>query len=434
VTRNTASAGFAAHIATKEASMRTVRLFAVLIVLACSSRLYGVTLTIGNDITAPNSGDGNVGVTRTDIDLVHPATHTGSVQAAKVYWSSSSCANAFKVKFFRRVGDSLTMTAERGPFTPTSNVYTATLTPAVAVQQGDLIGVARVGACGNAGSMTGFPSDGYLQYASDVTGTVSMASAVAHQGGVLAVSAAGTATEWMARVIPVVGSAPGAYGSLFKTEMQFFNPQTSGSLTCKLVFHRTGVAGSAGDTTRLVLLDPGEVFSTADVVAAMGQSGIGSLDISVPAGQSLPIILTRVYNDAGAAGTSSLTEEPVPVSDGVEIGTPLLARGVTGFLVTPRDPSRTRFNIGVRTLCSGATIQVTVRDDNGTVVRTATRTYTANYFVQTDAETFTGGPIAADQSIQISISSGSAIVYGSTTDNVTNDPALQFVRGIFAVV
>lgn len=411
--------------------MRAARF--LLLFLFVSFPLFAVTLTVGNDISTPNSSDGNVGAVRTDIDLVHPATHSGNVSAAKVYWSSSGCTNALKIKFFRRVGDTLTMTGERGPFTPASNDYTATLTPPVAVQQGDLIGVARIASCGNAGAVVGFPSEGYLQYAGDVTGSVAMADATSHQGGVLALSASGIVTEWMARVIPIVGSAPGAFGARFKTEMQFFNPQTSGTMTTKVVFHPAGVAGSASDTTRLVGLDPGQVFSTDDVVAAMGQSGIGSLDISVPAGQSVPMILTRVYNDAGIDGTSSLTEEPIAVSDAVAVGTNLLARGVTGFLVTPRDPARTRFNIGVRTLYSGATISVTLRNSAGVVIRTVTRTYTANYFIQTDAATFVGGPIAGDESIQISISSGSAIVYGSTTDNTTNDPAIQFAHGIFAI-
>lgn len=413
--------------------MRAARLLGILIVLMLPVRLFGVTLTIGNDVTTPNSSDGNVGVVRTDIDLVHPATHTGSVSTAKFYWSSSSCSNPLKIKFFRRVGDTLTMTAERGPFTPTTNVYTATLTPAVAVQQGDLIAITRVASCGNAGAVTGFPSEGYLQYASDVTGSVTIAAATQRQGGVLALSASGTVSEWMARVIPIVGSTAGAFGSQFKTEMQFFNPQTTGSMVTKLVFHPAGVAGSTADTTRLVTLDPGEVFSTADVVTAMGQTGIGSLDVSVPAGQNVPMILTRVYNDAGEDGTSSLTEQPVPVSNDVAINTNLLARGVTGFLVTPRDPERTRFNIGIRTLYSGATIQVTLRNSDGVLVRTVTHTYTANYFIQTDVASFVGGPIAGDESIQVSITSGSAIVYGSTTDNTTNDPAIQFVYGIYAI-
>jgi len=415
-----------------EVIMRATRVLTLLLFLVLPGALFAVTLTVGNDVTTPNSSDGNIGATRTDIDLVHPATHSGNVASAKVYWSSAGCTNALKIKFFRRVGDTLTLTAERGPFTPASNLYTATLTPPVAVQQGDLIGVARVAACGNPGAVVGFPSEGYLQYAGDITGSVAMSAGNA-QGGVLALSGSGTVTEWMAKVIPIVGSTAGSFGAQFKTEMQFFNPQSSGSMVCKLVFHPAGVAGSTADATRMVGLDPGEVFSTADVVVAMGQSGTGSLDISVPAGKSVPVILTRVYNDAGADGTSSLTEEPIQVSDALAIGTNLLARGVTGFLVTPRDPARTRFNIGVRTLYSGATIQATLRSSDGVVIRTVTRTYTANYFIQTDAATFVGGPIAGDQTIQISISAGSAIVYGSTTDNTTNDPAIQFAYGIFAI-
>lgn len=414
--------------------MHAARFLALALCLLIAVPALAITLTVGNDFSTPNSSDGNIGATRTDIDLVHPASHSGTVSSAKVYWSSSGCANALKIKFFRRVGDTLTMTAERGPFTPSANVYTAALIPPVAVQQGDLIGVARVANCGNAGATTGFPSEGYLQYAGDVTGAVAIGAAAMHQGGVLALSATGVVSEWLARVIPVVGSTAGGFGSHFKTEMQFFNPSTaSGNIVCKVVFHPADVAGSSTDTTRLVTLAPGEVFSTADVVAAMGQTGVGSLDIWTPAGQSTPIIITRVYDDQGVDGTAGLMEEAIPVSDAIAIGTNVLARGVTGFLVAPRDPARTRFNIGVRTLHSGATIHVTVRDRNGVVVRNVTRTYTANYFIQTDAATFLGGPIAGDESIQISVSSGSAIVYGSTTDNTTNDPAIQFAYGVFAI-
>jgi hypothetical protein len=413
--------------------MRKTRLVLLLAVLSIApSLLAAVTLSIGNSGATPNSSDSSMGTIRTDIDLVRPASHTGSLTSVTFYWSQSPCSNAVKVKFFRRVGDTLTLVAERGPFTPTTNAYTAALTPAVSVRQGDLIGLTRLIACGNAGVVTGFPSEGYLQYASDVTGSVGMSAAQIHGGGVLAVSATGTATEWVARVIPVVGSNPGAYGAQFKTEMQFLNPYSSGTITCKLTLHAAGTAGSSADTTRLVQLDPHEVFSTSDVVAAMGQTGLGSLDVSVAAGENLPVILTRVYNDAGADGTSSLTEQPVPTTDSIT-GSMLLGRGVTGFLVTPRDPLRTRFNVGIRTLFSGATISVTVRDSYGVTVRTVSHTFTANYFVQMDGATFLGGPVGGDQSVQVSISSGSAIVYGSSTDNTTNDPAIEFVRGLFAI-
>lgn len=408
------------------------RLIPLILAAFAPSTLLAVTLTMGNEIATPNSSDGNIGVVRTTIDLVRPANHTGNVTSAKVYWSSSGCANAFKIKFFRRVGDTLTMTAERGPFTPTANQYTATLTPAVAVQQGDLIGVTRLVACGNAGSLVAFPSEGFLQFAGDVSGSVAISAAANRGAGVLALSATGTATETMARVIPVVGSTAGGFGAQFRTEVQFFNPYSTAAI-CKVVFHRAGTAGSTGDTTRLVNLAAGEVFSTADVVAAMGETGLGSLDISVPAGGSIPIILARVYNDEGAEGTSGLTEVPIETADTIGIGKEYLARGVTGFLVTPRDPAKTRFNIGVRTFYSGAVITARLKNSAGVTIATVTKTYTANYFTQVSAESFLGTPIAGDQTIEISVSSGSAVVYGSTTDNTTNDPAIQFVRGVFAI-
>ncbi|MGZ7080396.1 MAG: hypothetical protein ACXVJT_13365, partial [Thermoanaerobaculia bacterium] len=281
--------------------MRVTRFLLPLFLVAMwPASMVGVTLTVGNEVATPNSSDVVSGPTRTDIDLVHPATHSGNVTTATVYWSSSGCANALKIKFFRRTGDTLTMIAERGPFTSGLDTLTVTLTPPVAVQQGDLIGVARITNCGNPGTIVGFPSEGYLQYASDVTGSVAIAAADARGGGVLALNGSGTVTEFMARVFPVVGSTAGSFGSHFKTEMQFFNPQTSGTVMFKLVFHPQGTAGSSADPTRLVSLDPREVFSTSDVIEAMGQSGLGSLDIVIPAGQSLPIILARVYNDAGA--------------------------------------------------------------------------------------------------------------------------------------
>jgi hypothetical protein len=214
--------------------------------------------------------------------------------------------------------------------------------------------------------------------------------------------------------------------------MQFLNPQIS-SVTCTLIFHPAGTAGSATDPSRVITLAAGQLFSSDDMVAAMGQSGTGSFDVRVPADQNGPVILTRLYNDAGAAGTSGLTEPPIAISDGAT--TPnLLTRGVTGYLITPRDVSRTRFNVGVRTLFSGASITVRVLNASGVAINTVTKTYTANYFEQTDAATFTGVTITSDETIQVSVNSGGAIIYGSTTDNTTNDPAIQFVYGFSAVL
>jgi hypothetical protein len=36
--------------------------------------------------------------------------------------------------------------------------------------------------------------------------------------------------------------------------------------------------------------------------------------------------------------------------------------------------------------------------------------------------------------VEVSVSTGSAIVYGSSTDDTTNDPSVQFVYPVFGVV
>ncbi|MGZ8830501.1 MAG: hypothetical protein ACXW2Q_09000, partial [Thermoanaerobaculia bacterium] len=96
------------------------------------------------------------------------------------------------------------------------------------------------------------------------------------------------------------------------------------------------------------------------------------------------------------------------------------------------DPARTRLNIGVRTLSLGATVRATLKDSAGSTLITKTRTYAPNWFEQIDAASFLGSAIAGNQSILIEVSAGSAIVYGATTDNTTNDPAVQFVHVIFS--
>ena len=70
------------------------------------------------------------------------------------------------------------------------------------------------------------------------------------------------------------------------------------------------------------------------------------VDVLVPAGQDPPMILTRVYNQTGAGGTSGFFEKPVSVSGNLVLGSELLSAGVTGYLVAPHDPARTRFNVG----------------------------------------------------------------------------------------
>ena len=69
------------------------------------------------------------------------------------------------------------------------------------------------------------------------------------------------------------------------------------------------------------------------------------------AGSAFPVTLVRVFNDAGAAGTTGLALEPMAASDALQ-------NGETGVLITPAD-TRFRLNIGVRTLAQGVAMNLT---------------------------------------------------------------------------
>jgi len=401
------------------------------VVLLTSAPLFA-QLTIGNSFSSnPNSSDFNIAAVRTDVDLTGPANGTGTVTSVHIYWSQGSCSNAIKIKFFRRSGNTLTMTAERGPFSSAGADNNFSMSPAVPVQQGDLIGVARVASCGNPGSFFGFTSAGFVAFPSDVTGSVDI-SAGTSSGSPLALSGSGpAATEQVRGFIPVVGSTAGGLGSNFKTSMQLLYgaPGSTGSITGKLVFHPAGATGSATDPTLTYTVAAGQVVTFPDVVAAFGRSGLGSVDLIASPAATKPVIITRVFNDLGALGSAGLTEEVIDPADPRVIQT-----GFTAFLVTPVDPTKTRFNIGVRTGSSGATLTAVLRDTNGTALKTVSKTYLPNFFEQVDSTSFfTGTVIGANQSIAITVTSGSAIVYGSTTDNTTNDPNIQFAVALFGI-
>ena len=222
--------------------------------------------------------------------------------------------------------------------------------------------------------------------------------------------------DYLASVLPVVGSAPGSNGSYFKTSMQAFNPATT-PYTVRLVFHPAGASGSASDPSKTVTVPAGGVLFYADLLPAMGiASGLGSLDVYLPVGETRKLATTfRVYNDGGAAGTSGFNEDLVPFNR-------VFVSGATVLLTCPPDPAKSRLNIGVRTLGDGASITATLRNASGGTVKSATKTYAANYFEQKTLDGFLGGAtVVGNESLTLQITAGQAVVYGATVDNTTND-------------
>lgn len=410
--------------------LRIHSLFALVAALGLASAAGAQVLTMGNSVT-PNAGDATVSDVRTDIDLVNPATATGTIDTATFTWPTAPCPSAVKIKVFRRQGDTLIFIAERGSFDVTALSMTVSLAPAIPVEQGDLIAIARVANCGNPEMLTGIVSAGYLSYSSDVSSNTTIGEAEGNGGGILNVQATGTTTESIVRVLPAAGSTPGIGGAFFRTGVQLSNPSAL-AMVGRFVYHRAGVPGTSADPSLDFAVDAHATIDFDDLVQEMGQSGLGSIDVIVPVTSEVPVILARVYNDAGVDGTSGFTEDAIDPSGSFE--NRVVFAGATGILVAPPDAAQFRFNIGIRSLVSGATITFRVRDANGALVRTVTHTYAPTFYVQQSAETLLGGPIAANDQIEVNVSSGSAIIYGATVDNTTLDSSIQFVRVLFAIL
>jgi len=205
--------------------------------------------------------------------------------------------------------------------------------------------------------------------------------------------------------------------------VQIFNP-TSAPSAGKLIFHKANSPGSSGDPSLAFNLGPGEMLAMTDAVAAMLQSGLGSMDVAVSSGQ-VPIIISRIYNDQGANGTSGAFEDLV-----LPNSTRILTPGFQGFLITPIEPQRTRLNIGIRALSSGATLTLSLESTTGVVLGSVTKTYFPDFFEQNSFDFYFGIAAGANQRIRVTVTNGSAIVYGATTDNVTNDPSVQFATAL----
>jgi PKD repeat protein len=225
--------------------------------------------------------------------------------------------------------------------------------------------------------------------------------------------------QTLAGYIGVVGSTPGNFESFFKTAVQLSNPSSS-PISGLFRFYPAGTSGSP--TNLAWSLGPHGTLSYDDIVTAIGETEVvGSMDISVSKGDATPIVVTRIFNDGGPAGTSGFTEPFIPPSAVPGSG--------TGFLIGPADTSRFRYNIGIRTLDSPVSLTATVRDSAGAVVRVVQKNYPqTNFFSQVSSTEFLEGfPLGNNASIEVTFSGGGLIVYGATVDNITNDPSAQFM-------
>jgi hypothetical protein len=174
--------------------MRKNTLVCTLVCLLIAAAASAQTLNIGPNPSSDNASAG--GGFDTFVDFAVPATANGTVTSVTFRWAAFVCPNAAKIKFFHRTGTTLTLIAERGPFTTTAVSNTVTLTPPVAVQTGDLIGITQLTSCGNATALVGAgPSPGYLRVVGDPTGSFDISSGQSVADRLLAVGGSGPAVS-----------------------------------------------------------------------------------------------------------------------------------------------------------------------------------------------------------------------------------------------
>jgi hypothetical protein len=359
----------------------------------------------------------------TVVDLASPASAAGSFTSATVQWSGggiSGCSPGFKLKFFRPSpsGAVLSYLGERGPFPAVRSLLVVPLSPPVALQARDLIGVAELGGsgCGGVGSTVNETGIQTALFAGDVASDKPMSEAMSLVRGTLSVRATAGDSAVRVGVVPVVLAAAGQFGSLFRTEMQLTNTGPY-SIQGRLVFHPQLASASPSDPALDFDMNPGETVDLPDVVEALHASGVGSLDV-VSIESPAPWIVARVFNDAGAAGTTGFTEPAVPVGE-------TLLQFDTARFTTPADPSHYRMNVGVRSLSDGAFLTITRYSAAGAMVSTVTRAYPPDYLQQVSLSDFLGSTANANDSFTVMVNSGSAVVYAATADNRTNDSSVQ---------
>jgi hypothetical protein len=393
----------------------------LLIVSPLFAATVGTMPFAGNIIYNSPSGD----ITPiTFLSYSHPATASGAYTTVTLRWlvNSPSCASAFKIKFFRPVaGTAFLVTAERGPFNAVSGQNVVTLNPPVDVQEGDVIGITQLKTLASCGSVAFGAVSGvgarYTIVNSDPAPGSTVIEGNLRYSYIPSIRASTSADVLEGHVI-VVGSSRGGFGSNFKTAMQITNPYTA-PITGKLVFHPAGVSASAADPFLPISLPSLSTVDYDDVVATLGRNGLGSMDI-ITTNSHPPIVTTRIYNDNGTSGTAGTAEDVQTQSETA------LKDFAIGQLTTPADLTNYRLNIGIRTFDAGVTLLIQERDKNGGSVTVIERSYPPNYFDQVTATQFLdGAQLLPNASITVFVTAGSAVLYGATTDNRTNDPSLK---------
>lgn len=220
-------------------------------------------------------------------------------------------------------------------------------------------------------------------------------------------------------ILPVAGSIGGANGARFRTSLKLV--ETANGQHGRIIFRRAGLLPSDADPSLAWAFtgSPSTPIQYDDVVEAMGQHGIGYLEI-VPdedASALMPRVEARIYNEA-TEGTFGSLEEAVAPADFTTPGF---------FTFTVPDP-RFRLNIGMVAL-GPATIIVSAEDGQGHRKASRTMDLLDGLFFLTTARDLLGIDVAPGDVVRLTtLPNGAFIPFYTLTENSTNDPELIIPR------
>jgi hypothetical protein len=200
----------------------------------------------------------------------------------------------------------------------------------------------------------------------------------------------------LSRIVPAVASGGGAFGSFFRTSLQVRNTASTATLHGRLTFRQQGE--TTPFSSDFAIPPNGAIFYT-DVVAALGGSGIGTLDILTDAQLAVPPVVAHVYNTVPTGGTTGFVETASKPSE-------FLQAGETALFFAPLEPENYRLNVGVRVLDQGATVTFNAVSADGTVIAHVVRQYTPNQFEQVGSSSLFGVALPANCTIEVAVSGG----------------------------
>ena len=218
-------------------------------------------------------------------------------------------------------------------------------------------------------------------------------------------------------IVPAAGNAPGDKGSRWQSELTLHNIANR-AITVTLVFHdQSGPAESA-----TVTIPARNTVALSDVVRTKfnREGSVGAIEINVADADASRIAVTSRTSNVLGDGDFGQDIPAIKTTDAIAIGDVAVIAG-------PTSGTAFRFNVGIYTLARTTVHWELVRAD-GTVAASRDLTYNGGVQNQYSVTALFGVDLQDNDVVHATVSSGSAMFYGSIINQVTGDPS--FVPGV----